>query len=170
MIAETIRQRLQQLFPESHKKPKVTRSSPPLQTQSRETELDVRLFLCAGWALTLWKWGHEEELQPNWSGMDRKEFDWSSIKINQLTLHDMSTAVTQRHTHKWTWTVTCCANCSEYFCYFLNMFLFCLHCLYLLYEVKLWDTVYWTLHWITHTHKQWHSVVFYCMESVRPSE
>uniref|UniRef100_A0A3Q3VXR0 DnaJ homolog subfamily C member 10 n=1 Tax=Mola mola TaxID=94237 RepID=A0A3Q3VXR0_MOLML len=48
MIAETIRQRLQQLFPESHKKPKVTRSSPPLQTQSRETELDVRLFLCAG--------------------------------------------------------------------------------------------------------------------------
>lgn len=90
----------------------------------------------------------------DWSGRDRSGFDWSSAKINRLTLLDKTTAVTKRQTDS-TLTVTCCVECTEVSVLFLLvLFKYCLHCLYLLYEVKLWDTVFWTH---CHTHKQIHS-------------
>lgn len=127
---------------------------------SGEKESDVSLFLCRTSSddpgVVLWKRPADLIGQGGTEGDLIGPAQWSIDKLSSKT----TAVATDRQKD-----TGCYLLCWMYWTLlpFFNVFFICLHRLYLLYEVKLWDTVYWTLtHTRTHTARCWHSVVFYC--------
>lgn len=134
-------------------------------------------FLLAGWALMV-RGGILKKNKLIWLVKDGQKSIWSEKKGSD---NEHSLTRPQLEYYDRLDSVTCCAECTEYFSPFY-LFLFCLHCLYLLYEVNLWDTVYWTLltdrphtphtHTQTHAGSQMLTVLYFIVyvETVGPSQ